>query len=883
MSEDHLVKRGLVKQVLSGDSVVLQGPATNGPPKEITIYLSNVAAPRLAKRPVEGGSEGSNDEPYAWEAREFIRKKIVGKTVVFIRDFLATSGREHGRIYLGGTSPDDAENIAESAVLAGWLEVKQGKQVDEHTEKLLAAQEKAKSSKLGRWAEDGNSQAHVRDIIWQVEDLRELVDNNKGKAFDAVVEQVRDGSTLRVFLLPDFQYLTVMISGIKAPAAKVGQNGRNEPYGEEAKFFVESRILQRDVKIYLEGVSNQNVVGSVIHPRGNIAELLVEDGYARCVEWTLNLVTEGPQKYREAEKRAKAAKLRIWANYVSTALPASQRKTSNVKVIEVGLGDNITVLKDNGEEEKVFFSSLKGVPRPGTAKRPLYDTPWMFEAREFLRKRLIGKKVQLTLDYIQPQQEKFPEKHCYSVIYNGQNIAEKLIEEGLAKVLRHKQDDENRSVHYDDLLAAESNAEKEKKGIWNQKETGLIRVNEIQNDLARAKTYLSTFQRGSRPSGIVEFVSSGSRLRVYIPKENAVITVVLSGISCPRTARLIQGKPQGESEPFGEEAYNFTRRNVLQREVHLDIDSIDKSGGFIGFVFYQGESGQVNLAEQLVEQGLASVHFTAEKTKYYNQLLNAEKRAQDQKLRLWKDYVEHAATESSAQVEANDVSERKLNLKKVLVSEVAKGNLHFFIQQYEDGPIIEKLMADLQREVGTPTTSYTPRKNELCAGFFKEINLWHRVKVESIKGGNADIVYVDFGNRETVPTSLLAPLPTSLVSQQPLAKEYKLALVQPPNDADFAAETDAAFQDITRSVEYVEMNPEYRIGTLQAVTLYFPGQDNKSVDLGKYLVEQGLALTEHRREPRFQKLVKEYEEAEATARRERRNIWRYGDFTGQDV
>lgn len=27
--------------------------------------------------------------------------------------------------------------------------------------------------------------------------------------------------------------------------------------------------------------------------------------------------------------------------------------------------------------------------------RPLYDIPYMFEAREFLRKRLIGKKVQV--------------------------------------------------------------------------------------------------------------------------------------------------------------------------------------------------------------------------------------------------------------------------------------------------------------------------------------------------------------------------------------------------------------------------------------------------------------------------------------------------------
>lgn len=56
------IKKGLVKQVLSGDALVLQGPASaNGPPKEITVYLSYVAAPRLAKRPTDNVS-GTSDE-----------------------------------------------------------------------------------------------------------------------------------------------------------------------------------------------------------------------------------------------------------------------------------------------------------------------------------------------------------------------------------------------------------------------------------------------------------------------------------------------------------------------------------------------------------------------------------------------------------------------------------------------------------------------------------------------------------------------------------------------------------------------------------------------------------------------------------------------------
>jgi staphylococcal nuclease domain-containing protein 1 len=42
-----------------------------------------------------------------------------------------------------------------------------------------------------------------------------------------------------------------------------------EPYAEEAKQFVESRLLQRDVKIILEGVANQAngiLLGTILHP-----------------------------------------------------------------------------------------------------------------------------------------------------------------------------------------------------------------------------------------------------------------------------------------------------------------------------------------------------------------------------------------------------------------------------------------------------------------------------------------------------------------------------------------------------------------------------------------------------------------------------------------
>ena len=50
---------------------------------------------------------------------------------------------------------------------------------------------------------------------WTVDDMRALVEKFKQKPQKAIIEHVRDGSTVRVFILPDFYYVTLMLSGIK--------------------------------------------------------------------------------------------------------------------------------------------------------------------------------------------------------------------------------------------------------------------------------------------------------------------------------------------------------------------------------------------------------------------------------------------------------------------------------------------------------------------------------------------------------------------------------------------------------------------------------------------------------------------------------------------
>ena len=52
----------------------------------------------------------------------------------------------------------------------------------------------------------------------------------------------------------------------------------------------------------------------------------------------------------------------------------------------------------------------------------------------------------------------------------------------------------------------------------------------MSGDVNKSKQFLPFLQRAGKMQAVVEFVASGSRFRVYIPRETCVITFLLSGI-----------------------------------------------------------------------------------------------------------------------------------------------------------------------------------------------------------------------------------------------------------------------------------------------------------------------------------------------------------------
>uniref|UniRef100_A0A2K6PMY4 Staphylococcal nuclease domain-containing protein n=1 Tax=Rhinopithecus roxellana TaxID=61622 RepID=A0A2K6PMY4_RHIRO len=882
---------GVSHCVLSGCAIIVRGQPRGGPPPERQINLSNIRAGNLARRAAatQPDAKDTPDEPWAFPAREFLRKKLIGKEVCFTIENKTPQGREYGMIYLGKDT--NGENIAESLVAEGLATRREGMRANNPEQNRLSeCEEQAKAAKKGMWSE-GNGSHTIRDLKYTIENPRHFVDSHHQKPVNAIIEHVRDGSVVRALLLPDYYLVTVMLSGIKCPTFRREADGSEtpEPFAAEAKFFTESRLLQRDVQIILESCHNQNILGTILHPNGNITELLLKEGFARCVDWSIAVYTRGAEKLRAAERFAKERRLRIWRDYVAPTANLDQKDKQFVaKVMQVLNADAIVVKLNSGDYKTIHLSSIRPPRLEGENTqdknkklRPLYDIPYMFEAREFLRKKLIGKKVNVTVDYIRPASPAtetvpaFSERTCATVTIGGINIAEALVSKGLATVIRYRQDDDQRSSHYDELLAAEARAIKNGKGLHSKKEVPIHRVADISGDTQKAKQFLPFLQRAGRSEAVVEYVFSGSRLKLYLPKETCLITFLLAGIECPRGARNLPGLVQ-EGEPFSEEATLFTKELVLQREVEVEVESMDKAGNFIGWLHIDG----ANLSVLLVEHALSKVHFTAERSSYYKSLLSAEEAAKQKKEKVWAHYEEQPVEEVMPVLEEK---ERSASYKPVFVTEITD-DLHFYVQDVETGTQLEKLMENMRNDIASHPPvegSYAPRRGEFCIAKFVD-GEWYRARVEKVESpAKVHVFYIDYGNREVLPSTRLGTLPPAFSTRvlPAQATEYAFAFIQVPQDDD--ARTDAV-DSVVRDIQNTQclLNVEHLSSGCPHVTLQFA--DSKG-DVGLGLVKEGLVMVEVRKEKQFQKVITEYLNAQESAKSARLNLWRYGDFRADDA
>lgn len=875
-----------VKSVLSGDTVVLHN--INNPRQERTLSLAFVAAPRLRR-------EG--DEPFAFESRDYLRRLLVGKVVRFQVLYKTATGanREYGLVVLPGRTV-----LPEQAVAEGWAKLRDdaGRKEDSEEatqliERLQVVEARARADSKGIWQESASQISLLSDLG----DTAKFVEDHRGQEITAIVEKVLAGDRLivRLLLSPTEHVQTmVLIAGIRAPATRRtnpsdGSEQPAEPFGDEAQQYVEARLLQRNVSAVVLGTTpNGQLVADIKHPtQGSIAPFILKSGLAKCTDHHTTLLGQQMGILRLAEKAAKDNRQGLYQGHV--APKASHVNELEATVSRVQSADTIFVRNKTGAERRINLSSVRQ-PKPTDPKQ----APWVAEAKEFLRKKLIGKHVKFHIDGKRPATEGYDEREMATVTLQGKNIGLLLVESGLATVIRHRQDDTDRSPIYDDLLLAEQTAQEEQKGLWSPKTPSTRQYVDYSESLEKARRQLALLSRQRRVPAIVDYVKSASRFTVLVPRENAKLTFVLSGIRAPKSARNENEK----GEPFGKEAHEFANRRCQQRDVEIDVEDCDKVGGFIGTLYVNRES----FAKTLVEEGLASVHaYSAEKSGNAKELFAAEQKAKDARKNLWQDYdpsqdedVEDATP--AAQTSNDDApTERQKDYRDVVVTHVTdEGKLK--LQQVGTGTAaLTELMSAFSKFHLNPANSAglpnAPKAGEFVAAKFTEDDTWYRARIRrnDREAKKAEVVYIDFGNSETIPWSRLRPLsqaqflPSKL---KPQAVDAQLSFIQLPGNPEYLADAvdfishETAGRSLVANVDQVEKD-----GMLW-VTLFDPkesksGEESVNADV----ISEGLAMVPKKLkawERSAGDVLAALKKKQDIAKEERMGQWEYGDLTEDD-
>lgn len=932
-----------VQSVLSGDTVVLLGRPSkpNQPPPIVLFTFSSITAPRLASK------SNPVDDPGAFPAREWLRKLTVGKSVRFqtLKQGASAGDRVYGWLFLeesatNGAAPAEggvaagnimhlavecvrqghatpkakfSQNLVEKIVPDAGRETEDLTPEQEYEKALMQAYKEAQEAKRGIHA----NVPLVRAVKQSVDDFATLAlveackkRGDKGK-ITCVVEHVFDGSRMRCQVtdpaLPEFLYanFTLLLAGVACP--RIGNPKANppvapEPCSDAAREFTTVRLLQRELPVSLVGTDKAggSAVGTVHHPKGNIAIELLKVGLARMTDWSVRLMEPAAvPALRVAENNAKRSCLGVWVSYAPPVL-SSASEIQGV-VVEVQSGDTLLVLPDGkpyNSENDLFKISLASIraPRVGNERANRPDEPFSHECKERLRLLTIGRPVKVEVHYERdiPVQPNVNEKRAFGTVSVGKHpdLAELLCREGLVTTQRHR-DDEVRSPRYDDLILAENAAKEAGKGVHTSTEYRRGAINDL-TDPRKAKAYSGALIRAGTLKAVVDHVFNGALFKLLVPSENCYIRFAPGNIRCPQPSPAPGSKVGKGAEPFGDECKRHARLHMMQRQVEIDCKSITNSGIIQGNLFVGAGPQRRDYTIELIGAGLATVD--QRKIDYGEapkSLIDAQNTAKLNKVGLW------SIEQQSETVAVKVVEKSKVTTASIRLSEIRAGN-HFFYHMVKDpaSQVMDDSMKKFTSNHGTAGAPCDPKVGRAVAALFDDGSgkCWYRAKVVEKKGPTkVSVLFIDHGNVATLPIAThLRPLDVSLTPDRipPVAKEAVLALTV-CRSLDQDEGVDAA-RELQRFCWGKEITATwYGPDENGKMTATLSGHGGSEETMNAELIAGGLARVA--KQPSIDvltsrmvdgsvvtKLASDLQAAEDAARKSRSGMWRYGDVGDDD-
>lgn len=910
---------GLVKSVPSGDTLLLmkQTAPVSGPPPEMRLTLSSLKAPLLSR-------DGTNDESHAWASREYLREKLIGKVVTFRIDYrLASANRIFATVFLS-----DGNSVNLDVVSAGMARVRkpaaETEECSPEFDSLLTAEEKASAAKIGLHA--GGAAPVVRCVPIQGDPLlegEELVSWCHGRSLKGIVEYVANGSALKVFVkgLPQKSHtdigdriLTLCLSGVQCPGFRRPEGSdpstppTSMPYAVNARFLTEVRLLNRDVNVSIEGVDRNGMLfATIVDPRGKmyIGEELLRAGFAKTVGWSIDLSNKAAS-LRAAERSARDRQLGVWKGFKA---PTANSELFTGRCVEVVSGDMIVVLDDNtGKPRRISLASV----RASRAERPSRDRSTVTigpvsDAKESLRKKLIGRRVKVKVEYTRGPSEESVRKDTMvfaTVSREGDkkntDVALPMISTGLLSVVRHR-GEEDRAGNYEEYVERQKTALETRKGMHGDVQTKTMRVNNLTGPDAkkRSRDVLSGLQRNGPHKGIVEYVSSASRYRVFLPSESMLITLALKAVRCPQSTRRAYG-PDGSitdevpGEPHGDDAADYAREQFMQRDVEVDVHNVDRVGAFLGNVYVLSPSGErTDVSAQLLGMGHGYLHESFDPSRDHSgsKYLAVEKEAKDAKKGVWEDYEELSEEATTA---SKEQSEKEKTFVGV-VCEIGFGG-KIFVQNRETSKAalssVESGLASMSLDSIPEAPLGSLRPGLVVAAKFSGDQRWYRARVLYLHKsgtGGVDVRFIDYGNEERVTGKDIRRLSSAagFISTPGIAVEVELAYVVVPAQDDPCGVPAGEFlrelaygKEVKVSVLRSEGGSKV-IGDVLVETA--GGSDSSgSTSMREEILKSGLARIVRKRDRISREAFNELRPFEEVGIASRQYLWNYGEAFESD-
>lgn len=746
------LKKGTVKRIdREHNAIVVLGPVK----KETGNYMEKKLRLHCL----------SFDDDFKTAGFEFLRKLLVGHEVEF-NDY-DINGTFYADIFFNGL------NVGYQIAREGLVNPhKMGEKTSHYYDDLTKGNQEARDAGRGQYksdADDGDKKKKKKKAKLPV--ISELL----GKEVTGYIDDVNYELDFQIYIHEVEQIVKAGFAGVQIPV-------KSKEHVINLRNFFAKNIYQRDRKFKIKLIDETGKLFLVEQNVGEESALmrkLFTNGWARLEQEASNkLETVELLSLKSLQDQGMHSGKGIWKDYKGKLPQASQENPQansalyallsgpafEAVVVEVHSGDSMTIETSDAQRIRINLTNVKARSMGNFAKNEEAQ-PWAFEAKEALRKKAIGKNVKVKVDNVRNVKTEDREFEIVNAtVYLGEEpVAVDLLQKGLITLVSPKMNDPS-TQELQKYAEAAQIAETQKKGIHSSS-SSIKRFWDLSRPENRGKVKEFNLENyKDQTEGVVEAVIAGTRFKIRLDKENCYFILSLNSVKS-----VANNKNMPAQEKWATESLEFSKRKSLQRTVKFEIDQLDKHGIAHGALFIDGK----NIAEALINAGLAYVEKSFKNSRYINEYLSLESNVRAKKKGIW------GEPELDMESVKKGDSEETNETKNVIVSEALYLD-EFYLQDYDnpDLELVAKIIRDkakAQENLAEPILIGT-----LALGLFD--GQYYRVKIlKKSKKDSYEVLFVDYGNHDVLNLKELKKCPKEIQKTPALAFKSKLEYIVTPS------------------------------------------------------------------------------------------------------